>query len=138
MSLQQILLELLLELLACAGVASLMSLYMSEPAQTAQKVTATLLVWVFSIAYRTVFLHLYVSWSLKRFLIVKRFTAPMVALSDLLLALLYVGMLSLFLPSAEALFQKTIFWVPIFSAIFIGSLIVTLITRNQIIYTFKE
>ena len=129
LSLALVLESLVFELLACAGVAGLMA----EQGYRLNTVIATLIVWGFGVMYRAVFLHLYASWRLKRFLIARRFAAPLIALADLALALLYAGLLSLFFPPAEALFEHADWGVPIFSAIFLGSLLFSLFCRKQVV-----
>jgi hypothetical protein len=131
--------SLLLELVACAGVAGATAVYMGERKYWLNRVMATTsVIWTFSVMYRALFLHLYASWRLKRFLIARRLAAPLVALADLVLALVYAGVLSLFFPPARALFENVDWGVPIFSAIFLGSLLFSLFCRRSVVSVFEK
>lgn len=125
--------SLLMELLACACVAALVVAYQEGYEHLPARIGGVLVVWAFGVGYRAVFLHLYVSWRLKRFLFTKRFGALLVAIADLLLALVYAGVLSLFFPPAQALFERSVFWIPIFSAIFIGSFLFAVFWRHRVV-----
>ncbi len=122
--------SLLLEFVACVGFAVVMAVYLGEYAHWLNRVKVNLAIWVVSLMYRGLFLHLYVSWRLKYSLIGTRLASPLVASADLALAFVYAGTLSLFLPSAKALFQYADWGVPIFSAIFLGSLAFSLLCRK--------
>ncbi len=122
--------SLVLELVACAGVAAAMAAYLGD-ANWLNRVKATLAIWVVGLMYRGLFLHLYASWRLKRMLIGRRLASPLVASADLTLAFVCAGSLSLFVPAAKALFEYADWGVPVFSAIFLGSLAFSLLCRKR-------
>jgi hypothetical protein len=124
--------SLLMELLACACVAALVVAYQEGYEHLPARIGGVLVVWAFSVGYRAIFLHLYASWRLKRFMFAKRFEALLAAVADLLLAFAYAGVLSLFFPPAQALFERSVFWIPIFAAILIASFLFAIFWRHRV------
>lgn len=126
----------LLELVGLAVSGAIIKLF-SLAIRTPDKATSSfhvplVMVWYSGVIYRTMFLHIYVSWRLKRLLIKKNLPSVQIALYDLILALAYAGILSLFLGPARALFRMPEFGVPIFFAIFLSTLLFCILFRGQV------
>jgi len=125
--------SLLLELAAYALVPGvIVAIWWSEPGYKFDNFLFSIELWLISIMYRAVSIHIYASWRLKLFLIRRRVGALVISLADLALAVLWAGVLSLFFPPARMLFSDAIFWVPIFSGIFLGSLLFSSLCRKQV------
>lgn len=130
--------SLLSESVAYVLVPSLIvTVWWSEPGYKFDNFLFSIELWLISVMYRVIFAHVYVSWRLKLFLIGRHVGAFTVSLADLMLALFWAGVLSLFFPPAQMLFSDVIFWAPIFSAIFLGSLLFSSLYRKHVL-SLKE
>jgi hypothetical protein len=89
--------------------------------------------WGLAVVYRAFSLHLFASWKLKTLLIDRKAVSGWVAALDLAVAGTWAGLLFLVaFPPAQILFYVPAFWLPIFSAIFFGSLVFSFTSRKWV------
>lgn len=127
--------SLLLEFVTFALVVGGIAIIWYQPGYRLKNYSFSIELWLIGIIYRTFSLHLYGSWSLKRFLITRQFGAASVAFFDLMLAVLWAAALALFSVPAKKLFASAAFWAPIFLAIFFGSFLFSLFERRRLVST---